>query len=117
MGINKHEVTLDVLDTSGAEEFASMWDKWTRECEVALLCFSIDEKHALKQCVMEFEKLLRIWEPDGDHYGRTACLLVGCKMDLLYQDNQELDAARRAVMDENYRMARKLSQTWNVPFV
>ena len=108
-------VHFDILDTAGSEEFSSMMDRWTRECQVALLCFAIDEKHALKHCVVQFESMLRIWEPDGDHFGRNACLLVACKMDVMYRDIQ--GQGRRHIMAQNYRMARKLSLKWNVPFV
>merc|ERR1712087_543242 len=89
-----------------------MFDKWLRECQVALLCFDISAKKALRGCVVQFEQMLRVWDPTGDHFGRNACLLVGCKMDLMYPHKGTHD-----IMQENYRMARKLSDHWNVPFV
>ena len=45
--VDGKEVLIDVIDTAGQQEFASMQDRWIRECQVAILCFAINEEKAL----------------------------------------------------------------------
>lgn len=114
---DNQSVLFDVLDTAGQEEFASMQDRWLREAQIPLLCFAINEKDALKTCIQDFERFLRIkdYAFDDDHFCRGSLALIACKMDLYY-DNTEDDTDRH-IMNENYRIAMALSKYWNCPFI
>merc|ERR1719367_1429186 len=51
---------LDVLDTAGQEEYASLQDQWIREGDGYLLVYSITNKEGLEEASVLYEKIVRI---------------------------------------------------------
>eukprot|EP01083_Nonionella_stella_P270462 915898_1 len=112
------DVLMDILDTAGQQEFSSMQDRWLRETQIALFCFAINETNALDECINAYDKCLRIFEYDAtDHFSRKGMLLVACKMDLMRDAKSKCSAEEKRIMNENYDIALKLSEIWNVPLI
>jgi len=75
--IDKQPALLDILDTAGQEEFATMQDQWMREGNGFLLVFNICEKNSFEEVERLYEKILRAKDVD------TAPLVIaGNKCDL-----------------------------------
>lgn len=68
---------LDILDTAGQEEFASMQDQWMREGKGFLLVYNINEKHSFEDLQILREKILRAKDVES-----VPLVIAGNKCDL-----------------------------------
>ena len=51
------------------------------------------------------------------HYGQKGVVLVGCKMDLLHDEESGCSDDQRDMMNKNHQRALDMSSVWNVPFI
>ena len=93
--------------------------EYMRECQMLLLCFGINMDKSLAECIVLFNKIIRLgFATDGtQHYGQKGVMLVGCKMDLMYDPDIYCEVEQRNMMQRNYDRASELSSIWNVPFI
>merc|ERR1719433_540080 len=93
---------LDILDTAGQDEFASMQEHWIQEGSGFLLVYSIVKKQTLNELKELRKKILQIketWPP---------VVLAGNKVDL--RDDKENTQVTKQEGEE-------LAKEWNVPFL
>jgi len=90
---------LDVLDTAGQEEYASLQDQWIREGDGYLIVYAINSKSTFQEAQVLFDKIMRIKDDD-----KFAMVLAGNKCDL--------DDERQVAKED----AEKQAKTWNCPF-
>jgi GTPase KRas protein len=85
---------LDVLDTAGQEEYASLQDQWIREGDGYLIVYSITNKHSLEEANVLWEKICRIRDENA---GEFPLVLVGNKCDLeTERDVPKADGQKKA---------------------
>lgn len=92
---------LDVLDTAGQEEYASLQDQWIREGDGYLIVYSITNTHSLDEAAVLWEKICRIRD-EGP--GDFPLVLVGNKCDL---ENER---------DVSTSDGKAKADEWNCPF-
>jgi len=90
---------LEILDTSGQQEFNSMQDQWMRDGKGFLLVYSITLPRTLDEARILREKILRCKDAD-----KVAMVLVGNKCDL---KNERL---------VDYNDGLELAKQWGCPF-
>lgn len=88
---------LEVLDTAGSEQFASMRDLYIKNGDGFILVFSLTDKKTLQELNEVFE---RIKEKN------KKIMLVGNKKDLIIGNNEPID-----------EMAEAMSRKWQCPFL
>jgi len=76
--IDNKAALLDVLDTAGQEEYASLQDQWIREGDGYLIVYSITNKSSLEEANQLHEKIERIRDSET-----FPAVLVGNKCDLV----------------------------------
>eukprot|EP00483_Globobulimina_turgida_P002750 UN02755 len=92
-------ISLDLWDTAGQEEFDRLRHLAYRETEVFMICFSVVEESS-------FHNLQSRWLPEVQHHSPDAVLLlVGLKCDL--RDSETVGA--RAISPERIEEYRKAS--------
>ena len=122
MDIGGHPVLFDILDTAGIEFMFSVShceEMWYKDRDVALLLFAIDRPRLLDECKTEWNRIIRTNELDNDvndHCQQRVVILVGTKLDLLY-NNDTADDKDIEIMRKNQRDAIELSKKWNVPYI
>lgn len=85
MNINgeSREISLDLWDTAGQEEFDRLRHLAYRETDIFLLCFSVVEQSS-------FHNLKTRWLPEVQHHSPEALIiLVGLKCDLRNEQNDK----------------------------
>ncbi|PSN58531.1 ras-related protein RSR1 [Corynespora cassiicola Philippines] len=98
--VDGYHVTLEILDTAGAEQFTAMRELYTKTGHGFLLVFSITSTSSLDELVELREQIQRIKEDDN-----VPMVLVGNKSDL----EEDRSVSRKRVF--------KISQEWgNVPY-
>jgi len=90
---------LDVLDTAGQEEYASLQDQWIREGDGYLIVFSITSQTTLSEASILRDKIIRIRDTET-----FPLVLAGNKCDL----NSERDVSKE--------MGKEKASSWNCPF-
>merc|ERR1719323_876777 len=75
--IDNKPALLDVLDTAGQEEYASLQDQWIREGDGYLIVYSITNKNSLQEATVLKDKIVRIRDCDS-----FPLVLAGNKCDL-----------------------------------
>jgi len=75
--IDGESALLDILDTAGQEEFASMQDQWIREGKGFLLVFSVCNKSTFEELMEIHRKILRAKDADS-----VPMAIAGNKCDL-----------------------------------
>ena len=70
-------MVLDVLDTSGQEEYASLQDQWIREGDAYVIVYSITRKDTFEEARILREKIIRIRDDD-----QFPLVLVGARAHL-----------------------------------
>jgi GTPase KRas len=70
--------TLEILDTAGQDEYASLRDMYMRSGDTFILVYSITDRGSFEEIKEMHEKLL-IAKEDADE---VPCILVGAKCDL-----------------------------------
>merc|ERR1719361_1632764 len=76
---------LDVLDTAGQEEYASLQDQWIREGDGYLIVYSITNRSSLEEAMVLYDKIVRIRDDES-----FPLVLAGNKCDL----NNERDVSK-----------------------
>ncbi|KAH3763373.1 small GTPase superfamily [Pelomyxa schiedti] len=90
---------IELLDSPGTEQFTAMRDCYYKSSHVVLLCFSLVDTPSFDTIMTEFFPSLRAVSP------KTVTFLVGLKMDLLTESNQEAAFQRgitAAIKTESY---------------
>ncbi|ETO17731.1 hypothetical protein RFI_19586 [Reticulomyxa filosa] len=77
--IDGQEEVLEVLDTSGEEEFSTMQDLWIRKENGFLLVYSITSKQSFDRVEQIFEKICAVKE---EEMHQVVIVLAGNKCDL-----------------------------------
>eukprot|EP01083_Nonionella_stella_P252341 869561_1 len=93
---------LDILDTAGQEEFASMQDQWIREGDAFAMVYSITSYRTFDLIQEKYDTLARIKDCEQRN---IAVVLIGNKCDL--EDDREVPTSE----------AEKLADTWDCPFI
>jgi len=77
--IDSRPALLDVLDTAGQEEYASLQDQWIREGDGFLVVYAINNSQSIEDTDGIVEKIRRIKDQD---FGEFPIVLAGNKKDL-----------------------------------
>lgn len=93
-------VLLDIVDTAGQEEFASMQDTWMRNGKGFLLVYSITSRPSFEEISELYEKILRVKECE-----HVPIVLAGNKCDLASLDRQV-----------SWEEGQELAKSWDCPF-
>eukprot|EP00914_Ancora_sagittata_P029519 GHVO01058438.1.p1 GENE.GHVO01058438.1~~GHVO01058438.1.p1 ORF type:complete len:230 (+),score=27.94 GHVO01058438.1:186-875(+) len=97
--IDNQVAHLDILDTAGQPEFATIREQYMRTGEGYIICYSITDKRSFEEAI-EYKKLV-------NRYGRSdhiPTVLVGNKSDL--------EQSRRVRIEDG----EALSKEWECPF-
>merc|ERR1719367_379354 len=62
--IDGEPALLDVLDTAGQEEYASLQDQWIREGDGYLIVYSVTSQTSLQEAEVLRQKIQRIQDKD-----------------------------------------------------
>jgi len=100
--IDQKAALLDILDTAGQEEFATMQDQWMREGKGFLLVFNVCEPNSLKEIEVLYKKILRAKDVDS-----VPLVIAGNKCDL----RDPLDTSQVSKDD-----AESLANRWNCKY-
>jgi len=93
---------LDILDTAGQEEFASMQDQWIREGKGFLLVYTITSKQSFEEMKKFHRSILRTKDMD-----KVPIVIAGNKCDL--KDPDDVNQVPTAT-------AQALAKDWGCPF-
>jgi len=93
---------LDILDTAGQEEFASMQDQWMREGKGFLLVYNICEASTFDELSLLRDKILR-----AKDVSQVPLVLAGNKVDLRNPADGSQVTKQQGV---------ELAQKWGAPF-
>ena len=91
---------LEILDTAGTEQFASMRDLYIKNGQGFLIVYSITSLQTFQDIKTMKEQIMRVKGTD-----KVPMLLVGNKSDLEHQ------------REVPYREGQGLAQTWNCPML
>ena len=83
--IDGSEITLDILDTAGMDQFACLQHHWIREADQILLVYDIQSRMSFRHAIDIYKKIMRNMEPIY-----RPVVLVGNKADL-YDDMCDID--------------------------
>lgn len=97
--IDGQPALLDVLDTAGQEEYASLQDQWIREGDGYLIVYSITSNNSLEEAKGLRDKIIRI--RDSENF---PVVLAGNKSDL--SNEREVPT----------KTGQEVSDFWNSPF-
>jgi len=100
--IDGQTALLDILDTAGQEEFASMQDQWMREGKGFLLVYNICEKQTFDELSVLRDKILRAKDVET-----IPLVIAGNKCDLR-DPNNDKQVTKKAGED--------LAKGWNCKF-
>merc|ERR1719192_2211757 len=90
--IDNKPALLDVLDTAGQEEYASLQDQWIREGDGYLIVYSITSSQSLEEAQVLWQKISRIRDDET-----FPVVLAGNKCDLADErEVQKQSGAERA---------------------
>jgi len=93
---------LDILDTAGQEEFASMQDQWIREGKGFLLVYTITSMTSFEEMKKFYRSILRTKDAD-----KVPLVIAGNKCDL--RDDNDTNQVRKA-------QGEALAKEWGCPF-
>ena len=101
--VDKKPAYLDILDTAGQQEFASMQEQFYRQGKGFLIVYAIDKPHTFEDAKKLKQKITESRYDDEPF----AVVLVGNKSDL-----DQLGKRRISQSD-----GRQLAKQWNCPFI
>eukprot|EP00485_Elphidium_margaritaceum_P021399 CAMPEP_0202713106 /NCGR_PEP_ID=MMETSP1385-20130828/49824_1 /ASSEMBLY_ACC=CAM_ASM_000861 /TAXON_ID=933848 /ORGANISM="Elphidium margaritaceum" /LENGTH=138 /DNA_ID=CAMNT_0049373353 /DNA_START=87 /DNA_END=500 /DNA_ORIENTATION=- len=87
---------LDILDTAGQEQFASLQHHWIREGDAFLLVYAVNSTQTYEHCKKCYTTIERV--KDTEHFD---LILVGNKTDLPDEEHEV-----------NYQMGEQLATEW-----
>lgn len=100
--IDGQTALLDILDTAGQEEFASMQDQWMREGKGFLLVYNICEKASFEELRILRDKILRAKDVES-----VPLVVAGNKCDL-----RDPTDAKQVTKEAGMKLAKE----WNCKF-
>jgi GTPase KRas protein len=74
--IDGTNITFDIFDTSGAEEYKAIQDQYIRAGDGFLLVYSVTDKESFEKCEETYQRILRIKDVDS-----VPVVLVGNNID------------------------------------
>ncbi|GMM31814.1 Ras family GTPase [Martiniozyma asiatica (nom. inval.)] len=77
--INGEQVSLDILDTAGQEEYSSMRDMYMKTGEGFILVFSLTDRQTFDEIATFYRQIMRV---KGEQVDFVPMMLVGNKSDL-----------------------------------
>ncbi|XP_067948033.1 ras-related protein Rap-2b-like [Watersipora subatra] len=98
--VNKEPCVIEVLDTAGTEQFASMRDLYIRNGEGFIIVYGINNYQSFKDVMLMQSAIRRIKRKK-----EVPIILVGNKCDLQFE--REVTAAE----------GQQLADIWDVPFI
>jgi small GTP-binding protein len=81
LSINGQEITIDILDTAGEEDYQNMFDMWIKHGDAFFLVFAINDEESFSILEKKREKIIKM---KGKN---IPIVLIGNKIDL---DNQRV---------------------------
>jgi len=93
--IDNEETNIDILDTAGQEDYASMRDNYYRTGEGFVCVFSVTQESTFKAVEKFRESILKVTERDTVPF-----VLVGNKVDL--EDQREVSAEKGEALARKY---------------
>lgn len=93
--VGGQQVTLDVLDTAGQEEYRSLSDSWIREGKGFLLVYDVTSMSSLERCIEMFNQIKKIKEDDH------VVFLVGNKSDCV---KRQITVEQGAIIAKDFRV-------------
>jgi len=115
VSIDGKPALLDVLDTAGQEEYASLQDQWIREGDGYLIVYAINSKTTFEEAQVIREKIVRI--KDCENF---PLVLAGNKCDLAATERKVTEAELQAKMSEwqcqGYETSAKTKQNTEEAF-
>ena len=107
-------VSLCILDTDTRNDFAVWWkDYWIKDSDVVAFCFAIDDADWMDEVISDIERILCAFVLE---YHNKGIVLIGCKMDKMY-DMKTTNEDERAMMEANRKRAIEFSQERNIPYI
>lgn len=97
--IDNKPALLDVLDTAGQEEYASLQDQWIREGDGYLIVYSITSTSSFEEAAVLWDKIVRIRDDQTDF----PVVLVGNKSDL--ENEREVMQTKAGARAKNWNDA------------
>jgi small GTP-binding protein len=99
------QIQLFLWDTSDREEFRSLRSAFYFDCDVVLVCFSIDSPESL-------DNVVKKWAPEvRNSFGDGPTILVGCKKDLRCDaKTKAVDGPRTLQKRVDSKQARKVGR-------
>jgi len=94
--IDAKPALLDVLDTAGQEEYASLQDQWIREGDGYLIVYSITSKDSLEESKVMHDKISRIRDSED-----FPLVLAGNKCDLVNERQVSAEEAQGCIASWN----------------
>lgn len=88
VSVDQVPALLDVLDTAGQEEYASLQDQWIREGDGFLVVYAVNNKTSYEDCVTIIDKIQRIVDKD---FSKIPVVIAGNKCDLKDQRTVSLE--------------------------
>ena len=74
---------LDMLDTTGQEEFTVLRDQWISDCEGFLLVYSITSRRSFEQVKLFHDYIYQVKEGQGEVSEFLPIVIIGNKSDLI----------------------------------
>jgi len=87
---------LDVLDTAGQEEYASLQDQWIREGDGYLIVYSITSRDSLEESKVMHDKISRIRDSED-----FPLVLAGNKCDLVNERQVSAETGKETIASWN----------------
>lgn len=81
--VDKDHVNLELLDTAGQEEFASMIDGWVRPAHGIILVFDVSSRQTFDELIQLYDRVVV-----AKHTDEIPLVLVGNKCDLSTEQRQ-----------------------------
>eukprot|EP01084_Bolivina_argentea_P308552 533580_1 len=97
---DRQQITFDILDTAGDDEFYCYRDEWRRERKIFFLIFDVTKQETFEEIIMIHGRILRTKDPDWDashSYTDFAMVAVGNKCDLRDDPNWIQDSNQQMV--------------------
>ena len=99
LSINGQEITIDILDTAGEEDYQNMFDMWIKHGDAFFLVFAINDEESFSILEKKREKIIKM---KGKN---IPIVLIGNKIDL----NNE-----RTIQ---FKDAKNLAKKWGVDYI
>ena len=100
MKINEKEYKVEILETTGADDYQNMMDMWISFGEGFLLLFAINDEESFQSIKSKYQRIKK-----GKHNTNVPIILVGNK--------QDLESYRKITYEE----AKQLADEWGIEYI